>query len=163
MQTFASRGAAGDATSLARSAYECCRGGSGWGSGARLAEGAGLILHTQVTIGYDVDWRKVHELLIEAALRVDGVEKEPHPWVFQRSLNDYYPTHELNCLTHDSHAQLRLYSDLHAEIQDAFSRAGVEILSPAYHAIRDANAQVLPQEPKGPREMPGGFRIARED
>ncbi len=125
----------------------------------RLAEESGLILHTQVTIGYDVDWRKVHALLVEAALRVNGVEREPAPWVLQRSLNDYYPTYELCCVTRDSHAQLRLYSDLHAEIQDAFSRAGVEILSPAYHAIRDANAQVLPQEPAGPREAPGAFRV----
>jgi small-conductance mechanosensitive channel len=125
----------------------------------RLAEESGLVLHTQVTIGYDVDWRKVHSLLVEAALRVSGVEREPTPWVLQRSLNDYYPTYELCCVTKDSHAQLRLYSDLHAEIQDAFSRAGVEILSPAYHAIRDANAQVLPQEPAGPREPPGAFRV----
>jgi small-conductance mechanosensitive channel len=127
----------------------------------RLAEDPGLILHTQVTIGYDVDWRTVHALLAEAALRVEGVEKEPPPRVLQRSLDDHYPTYELTCVTHDSHAQLRLYSDLHAEIQDAFSRAGVEILSPAYHAIRDANAPVLPREPAGPREAPGGFRIAR--
>lgn len=125
----------------------------------RLADGPGLVLHTQVSIGYDVDWRKVHELLVEAASKVEGVEREPRPWVFQRSLNDSYPVYELNCLTRDSHAQLRLYSDLHAEIQDAFSRAGVEILSPAYHAVRDANAPVLPSEPAGPRAAPGGFRV----
>ena len=128
----------------------------------RLAEDPGLILHTQVTIGYDVDWRQVHALLIEAALRVEAIETEPKPWVFQRSLNDYYPTYELNCITHESHAQLRLYSDLHAEIQDAFSRAGVEILSPAYHSIRDANSQVLPNEPAGPRQPPSGFRVLRD-
>ncbi|MEO7866721.1 MAG: mechanosensitive ion channel family protein [Candidatus Eisenbacteria bacterium] len=128
----------------------------------RLAEDPGLILYTQVTIGYDVEWRTVQQLLIEAALRVDGVENAPLPWVFQRSLDDSYVSYELNCVTHQSHPQLRLYSDLHAEIQDAFSRAGVEILSPGYHAIRDANAQVLPKEPVGPREEPWGFRVRRE-
>ncbi len=127
----------------------------------RLAEESGLILYTQISIGYDVDWRKVHALLVEAALRVKGIEREPAPWVLQRSLNDYYPTYELCCVTKDSHSQLGLYSDLHAAIQDAFSRAGVEIVSPAYHAIRDANAQVLPQEPAGPREAPGAFRVER--
>lgn len=125
----------------------------------RLAEDPGLILHTEVTIGYDVEWRKVHALLTEAALRVDGVEKQPVPWVFQRALDDSYVAYEVNCVTHRSHPQLRLYSDLHAEIQDAFNRAGVEILSPAYHAIRDANAAILPDEPKGPRPQPGGFRV----
>jgi small-conductance mechanosensitive channel len=125
----------------------------------RLAEDPGLVLHTEVTIGYDVEWRKVHALLIEAALRVDGVQQHPPPQVFQRSLNDSHVSYELTCTTHQSHPQLRLYSDLHAEIQDAFSRAGVEILSPSYHAVRDANAAVLPEAPAGPRPEPGGFRV----
>ena len=119
----------------------------------------GLILHTEVTVGYDVEWRRVQALLIEAALRVDGVEKEPVPWVYQRSLNDNHVSYELNCVTHLSHPQLKIYSDLHAEIQDAFNRAGIEMLSPLYHAIRDANEPVFPPEPSGPRPQPGGFRV----
>ena len=125
----------------------------------RLAAEAGLVLHTQVTIGYDADWRTVHALLIEAAGRVEGIEREREPWVFQRSLNDYHITYEICCVTKESHEQLRLYSRLHEEIQDAFARAGVEILSPAFNALRDANAPVLPGEPKGPRAAPGGFRV----
>ena len=124
----------------------------------RTTEG-GLWLHTQVTIGYDVEWRQVHALLIEAALAVPGVEREPVPIVYQRALNDFHVSYEITCLTHDSHAQLRLYSDLHAAIQDAFARAGVEILSPAFANLRDANAPVLPREPQGPRDEPGGFRL----
>jgi small-conductance mechanosensitive channel len=125
----------------------------------RLAEEHGLNLHTEVTIGYDVDWRTVHALLAEAALRVQGVEKEPAPWVYQRSLNDYHVTYELNAVTRLSHDQPRLYSDLHQEIQDAFARAGVEILSPAFQALRDANRPILPKEPSGPRGRPSGFRV----
>jgi small-conductance mechanosensitive channel len=125
----------------------------------RLAQENGLVLHTQVTIGYDADWRIVHDLLIQAAARVEGVERTPTPWVFQRSLNDFHITYEICCMTHDSHRQFLLYSRLHEEIQDAFAAAGVEILSPAYNALRDANAVVLPKEPKGPRAAPGGFRI----
>ncbi len=125
----------------------------------RLAEEQGLVLHTQITIGYDVEWRQVHALLIAAAKLVDGVETTPEPKVFQRSLDDYYVAYELTCVTRLSHPQLRLHSDLHAAIQDEFDRAGVEILPPAYHALRDANAMVLPAEPKGPRGEPGAFRI----
>lgn len=125
----------------------------------RHAGEGGLWLHTQVTIGYDVDWRKVHALLSEAALAVPGVEAAPAPIVYQRALNDYHVSYEITCMTRDSHAQLRLYSELHAAIQDAFSRAGVEILSPAYAALRDGNAQALPGEPGGPRQAPGGFRL----
>ena len=125
----------------------------------RLAEERGLVLHTQVTIGYDAEWRTVHQLLIEAASRVVGVEREPVPWVFQRALNDFHITYEICCKTKNSYDQLLLYSRLHGEIQDAFARAGVEILSPAFSNLRDANAQVLPSEPAGPRVPPGGFRV----
>ena len=128
----------------------------------RLAHGEGLVLHTQVTIGYDADWRTVHALLIEAAGRVEGIEPEPEPFVLQRSLNEFHITYEINCMTRRPDQMRALYSRLHEEIQDAFARAGVEILSPAYHALRDANAPVLPEEPKGPRAEPGGFRIRPE-
>jgi small-conductance mechanosensitive channel len=33
------------------------------------ARAGGVLLHTTVTIGYDVPWPRVHELLIEAASR----------------------------------------------------------------------------------------------
>ncbi len=125
----------------------------------RTANDGGLWLHSEVTIGYDAPWRQVHALLIDAAKSVPGVESSPEPIVYQRSLNDFHVSYEITCLTFESHPQLRLYSDLHAAIQDAFARAGVEILSPAYAALRDANAQVLPSEPPGPREKPGGFRV----
>lgn len=127
----------------------------------RLAADRGLILHTQVTIGYDVEWQVVHRLLIEAASKVEGVEREPAPVVYQRGLGDYNVAYELTCVTRQSHPQLKLYSDLHQEIQDAFARAGVEILSPAFHALRDANAAVLPAKPEGPRPPDGGFRVMR--
>lgn len=125
----------------------------------RLSQGPGLVLHTQVTIGYDTDWRAVHRLLIAAAGKIEGVEREPTPWVFQRALNDSHISYEICCITRDSHRQFLLYSRLHEEIQDAFAAAGVEILSPAYHALRDGNAQILPDQPAGPRAAPGGFRI----
>ncbi len=35
----------------------------------------------------------------------------------------------------------------------------VVILSPAYHAVCDANAPILSTEPAGPRPAPSGFRI----
>ena len=126
---------------------------------SRLAEDPGLILHTQVTIGYDSDWRQVHALLIEAAGHVEGIAAEPVPWVYQRALDDNYVSYEICAITHHPQDQLALYSRLHEQIQDAFARAGVEILSPAYHALRDGNATVLPAEPKGPRAEPGGFRV----
>jgi small-conductance mechanosensitive channel len=59
----------------------------------------GVILHTAVTIGYDVPWKKVHELLIAAADGVERIQEEPKPFVLQTGLNDYHVTYELNAYT----------------------------------------------------------------
>lgn len=42
----------------------------------------GLLIHTTVTIGYDVPWKDIHKALIEAALKTDLVEKTPSPFCF---------------------------------------------------------------------------------
>jgi len=108
------------------------------------SNGPGLILHTTVTIGYDVPWRKVHELLINGALKVDTILKEPKPFVLQTSLDDFYVSYQINAYTEDSKKAAKSYSDLHSNIQDAFSEAGVEIMSPHYRANRDGGHLTIP-------------------
>jgi small-conductance mechanosensitive channel len=95
-----------------------------------------------VTIGYDVPWRKVHELLVEAARSSPDVKQEPAPFVLQTALNDFYVSYELNAYTDNPHITARTYSELHQNIQDRFNEAGVEILSPHYSALRDGEIQV---------------------
>ena len=56
----------------------------------------GLIIHSEVTIGYDAPWRLVHELLIDAALNTPGVVDSPRPFVLQTSLSDWYPVYQVN-------------------------------------------------------------------
>lgn len=108
----------------------------------------GLILHTTVTIGYDVPWRQVHELLIEAALKTPSIEALPAPFVLQTGLDDFYVSYQLNAFTRAPKKSAIIYSDLHAQIQDAFARAGVEIMSPHYRAHRDGpNTTPPPQAP----------------
>ena len=104
----------------------------------------GLVLHTSITIGYDVPWRQVHELMISAALNTSNIAPAPSPFVLQKALNDWYVEYELNAYTNDSHRMARTYSDLHANIQDAFNAAGVEIMSSHYMAVRDGNASTIP-------------------
>ncbi|HET8963554.1 MAG TPA: hypothetical protein VFM99_06640 [Chitinophagales bacterium] len=42
-------------------------------------ENIGLLVHTTVTISYDVWWRKVHEALTDAILFEPSIEKNPSP------------------------------------------------------------------------------------
>jgi small-conductance mechanosensitive channel len=103
------------------------------------AKDGGVILHTSVTIGYDVPWRRVHELLTAAAGNTEGILEEPSPFVLQTSLNDFYVSYELNAYTETPNAMARIYSELHQSIQDHFNQAGIEIMSPHYRALRDGN------------------------
>ncbi len=108
------------------------------------SHGPGLILHSTVTIGYDVPWRQVHDLLINAALQVEEVIKEPKPFVLQTSLDDFYVSYQINAYTQESKKAAKSYSDLHSAIQDAFTEAGVEIMSPHYRASRDGSDLAIP-------------------
>jgi len=109
------------------------------------ARGAGLLLYTSVTIGYDVSWTKVHELLIGAALNTDNIEAEPEPFVLQKSLDDYSVNYQLNAATRDAVGMPRTHSNLNANILDAFNEAGLEIMSPMFVATRDGTELTIPQ------------------
>ena len=109
-----------------------------------LSNDPGLVLHTSVTIGYDVPWPQVHELLLSAASKVEVIELTPKPFILQKALQDWYVEYELNAYTKDSHAMPRTYSELHAEIQTAFRDANIEIMSPHYMAIRKGDDSTVP-------------------
>jgi small-conductance mechanosensitive channel len=107
--------------------------------------GNGLLIHTNVTIGYDCPWNEIHKALIEAALRTELVEKTPTPFVLQNSLDDFYVSYEINVYTKHPNQQPLIYSNLHQNIQDCFNEAGIEIMSPHYSSLRDGNKTTIPE------------------
>ena len=110
------------------------------------APAKGLIIHSTVTIGYDVPWKKMHETLLEAAKRTELILDTPEPFVLQTSLDDFYVSYEINGYTKVPNMQARIYSDLHQNIQDVCFENGIEILSPHYRAGRDGNATTIPAD-----------------
>jgi small-conductance mechanosensitive channel len=123
------------------------------------ASTSGVILHTTVTIGYDVPWPTVHEALLEAAGKTDGLESEPEPFVRQTSLDDFYAAYEINAYTRSPEEASRIYSDLHQNLQDSLHAAGIEIASPHLSAVRDGNAINVPGEHLPGGYEPGAFRL----
>ncbi|MER3434967.1 MAG: hypothetical protein C4288_16500 [Leptolyngbya sp. ERB_1_1] len=124
----------------------------------------GLILHTTVTLGYDVPWRKVHETLIQAAMITPDILHEPAPFVLQTSLNDFNIAYELNAFTDRADHMQDVYSDLHKNIQDQCNQVGIEILSPGYYAVRDGNHSTIPENYLPEDYASPGFRVdARSD
>lgn len=122
----------------------------------------GLILHTTVTIGYNVPWPKVHETLIDAALATEHILDKPKPFVFQTSLDDFYVSYEINAYTDVPRQMAEIYSDLHQNIQDKCNQAGIEITSPHYAAVRDGHISTIPNEHLPKDYSPPGFRIEKD-
>jgi small-conductance mechanosensitive channel len=128
-----------------------------------MARSRGLVLHTTVTLGYDAPWRVVHELMLTAAKRTEGVLPDPAPFVLQTSLNDYHISYQLNAFTDRPNESEAIYSRLHVNVQDCFNQAGVEIMSPAYTALRDGNTTTIPEPERPSYYRPPSFRVGHTD
>ena len=118
-----------------------------------------LILHTTITLGYDVPWRKVHQVLIEAALATSDILEEPAPFVLQTSLDDFYVSYELKAYTNQPSRMPKIYSQLHQNIQDKCNKAEIEIMSPHYSAVRDGHQNTIPENYLPHGYTPPGFRF----
>ena len=110
-----------------------------------LAQTHGLILHTEVGIGYETPWRQVEAMLLTAADRTEGLANEPSPFVRQKRLGDFAVTYELNVYCHDAKAMGQLYTELHRNILDVFNEYGVQIMTPAYESD-PAMPKVVPRK-----------------
>jgi len=64
----------------------------------KAAERSNLIIHANITIGYDVDWRIVHKLRLASAKNTNGIIEQSgkEAFVLQTSLDDYYVAYEIN-------------------------------------------------------------------
>jgi small-conductance mechanosensitive channel len=110
-----------------------------------LAETSGLILHTEVGIGYETPWRQVEAMLLAAAERTAGLSSEPRPFILLKRLGDFAVTYELNVYCNNVKAMGRLYTELHRNILDVFNEYGVQIMTPAYEGDPH-QAKVVPRE-----------------
>jgi len=109
------------------------------------SDSADLIVHTSIGIGYDVDWRKVHALLLNAANQTAHIEPAPEPFVLQKSLDNFSVSYEINAHTRRPDLLPGIYSELNRNILDEFGQAEIEILSPTYTSVRDGNPLVVPK------------------
>ena len=110
-----------------------------------LARSQGLIVHTTVGIGYETPWRQVEAMLCLAAERTSGLERDPPPFVLQKSLGDFCVVYEINAFTRDAAGLAGLYTVLHRNILDVFNEYGVQIMTPAYEGDPEV-PKVVPRE-----------------
>ncbi len=119
-----------------------------------------LILNTELTLGYDISWRQVHQLLLAAADSTPGILKDPAPFVLQTALDDFYVRYQINAYTAQPSQMALIYSDLNRHLLDCFNQAGLEMLSPHYRVVRATDvttvpdAYLQPTEPHDPARRP---------
>ena len=113
------------------------------------AQEYGLIIYSTITMGYEIPWQQVHELLIEAALKTPKIMEEPKPFVLQTALDDSYVKYQINAYTKSENDMPRIYSDLYRNVLDIFGKAGIEVMSPLYYAQRDGNKSTVPPQADG--------------
>jgi small-conductance mechanosensitive channel len=97
-----------------------------------LARTRGLILHTEVGIGYETSWRQVEAMLLEAAARTHGIASDPSPFILEKELGAFAVVYELNAYCSDAQSIHTLYAELHRNTLDVFNEHGVQIMTPAY-------------------------------
>ena len=147
----------------------------------RLARSHGLILHTEVCIGYDVPWRQVEALLLEAARRTPGIADAPAPFVRQRKLGEFAPEYAVYVATNDETSMEDIYAALHANIQDVFAEQRIQIMTPNYEEDpaspkippvvgttgppprRQRNEVSALARPSPPKRLSGGSGLRRAD
>ncbi|MFC5050611.1 mechanosensitive ion channel family protein [Rubritalea spongiae] len=125
------------------------------------AKVSGIVLHSTITIGYDVPWRQVHELLTTAANEVEFLDSSKPAFVLQKALGDFSVEYELNVFSRHPRKTPLIYSQMHQAIQDKFNEAGIEIMSPTFTGVRDANHINIPEEYIEKEYQPQPFKLSQ--
>jgi small-conductance mechanosensitive channel len=92
----------------------------------------GLVLHADISFGYNTPWQLIHEILIEGALATADVQKNPKPYVLQTAMDDFYCRYQINLYTKNVERVPRIYSELFENIQNSFHRRGLDMTAAQY-------------------------------
>jgi small-conductance mechanosensitive channel len=119
----------------------------------------GVAVSVVATIGYDVDWRTVHKLLLDGAGRTEQIATDPAPKVLEQSFGNYSVEYEMRAWTKTSEEIFETYAALRRNVLDGFADGGVEIMTPTILSHRDASELAVPTERFPNRPRPRGIRV----
>jgi len=102
-----------------------------------------VLVYIPVTLTYGVDEEEAKQLLIQCAEATEGIltEDDKTPFVLFRDLGTYTITFEINAYTDQPNQLVVIKSQLIENILRAFRDAKIELLSPAFVALRDDASQ----------------------
>jgi small-conductance mechanosensitive channel len=99
---------------------------------SRLGDELGALLSVSIAIGYDVLWRRVEALLLQAAADTEGVRRDPSPCVLRWELSDFFVQYQLHVRLVNAEHRATVRSALNSNILDAFTAAQVQIMTPHF-------------------------------
>ncbi len=104
--------------------------------------GSGTIISASLSLGYNLDHKRIEQLLVEAALSCDLQE----PFVHILQLGDFSVTYRVSGFLQETKHLITAQSILHACVLDTLHSHGVEIMSPAFMNQRrlDKEERILP-------------------
>lgn len=102
-----------------------------------------VLIHVPVTLGYGVDKEEAKNLLIKCARETKGIVsgEGKAPFVLFTELDKYTVTYEINAYTDKPAALVVTKSNLIDKILTEFKKANIELLSPAYVALKEKEAK----------------------
>lgn len=104
---------------------------------SRLGDEQGALLSVSIAIGYDVPWRRVEALLLQAAAETEGVRRDPDPRVFRWELSDFSVLYQLHVRLVNAEHRATVRSALNSNILDSFMAAQVQIMTPHFEGQPD--------------------------
>lgn len=105
----------------------------------------GVIFHTPVTVVYDVPWKTVEALLLQAARITPDIAQSPEPFVLHSKLHDFYVEYELNVYVTNPEKWIHIYSNLHKNIQEVARQQKVDLTTPTHLHMRGPFPEVTIQ------------------
>ena len=114
-----------------------------------VVRASGTIIHTEVSLGYDVHHAQVREVLLAAAENA-GLKDA---FVHVRSLGDFAVNYRVAGLLEDVQSLISTRSQLCKAVLDAMHAAGIEIVSPNFMNTRALGAEqrFIAQAAPGPQ------------
>lgn len=109
----------------------------------KVIRASGTIIHAEVSLGYDISFNKIKELLKQAANSAELTD----PFVHILDLGDYSITYRVGGLLEDVKSVLSKRSQLRERMLETLHTAGVEIVSPTFmnQRVFDTKKQFIPK------------------
>ncbi|MBN1357796.1 mechanosensitive ion channel [Candidatus Bathyarchaeota archaeon] len=99
-----------------------------------------------VTVGYEVNSEKVEKSLLEAAAKVEGVLKEPKPYVWVTNLHNFSVEYTLYVFISQIRMLPTIESNLKRTVLDVCRKHGIDLSTPNLIQSVDGKNTILSSE-----------------